>query len=88
MGRARSGTANGASCICIPWSYLPAPRAAARVLVPLEDAGPESLAALQAEGGVTVGAVAPCADWRAEARRLGCGYVLENRRPRAVDDAV
>ncbi len=67
---------------------LPAPAAAARVLVPLEDAGPELLAALQAEGWVTVGAVAPCADWRAEARRLGCGHVLENRCPRAVDDAV
>jgi ATP phosphoribosyltransferase regulatory subunit len=67
---------------------LPGPKAAARVFVPLEEAEPEVLAALQAEGWVTVGAVTSCADRRAEAKRLGCGHVLEMRRPRPVDGGV
>jgi hypothetical protein len=58
------------------------------VFVPLEEAEPEVLAALQAEGWVTVGAVTSCADRRAEAKRLGCGHVLEMRRPRPVDGGV
>jgi ATP phosphoribosyltransferase regulatory subunit len=41
-------------------------------------------AALRAEGWVTVAALAPAADWYAEARRLDCGHVLEQGKPAAV----
>jgi len=33
---------------------------------------------------ITVAALAPAADWHAEARRLGCGHVLEGGEPKAI----
>ncbi len=36
--------------------------------------------ALREAGWVTIAALEPAGDWRAEARRLGCSYVLERRR--------
>ncbi len=39
---------------------------------------------LRAEGWITVAALAPAADWRAEARRLGCDHVLEGGKPVAA----
>ena len=40
--------------------------------------------ALREAGWVTVAALDPAKDWRAEARRLGCGHVLENGEPVAI----
>ena len=40
--------------------------------------------ALRQAGWITVAAVEPLGDWRTEARRLGCSYVLEQDRPVAV----
>lgn len=40
--------------------------------------------ALRASGWITVAALAPVGDWRAEARRLGCSHVLEGDDPVAV----
>jgi ATP phosphoribosyltransferase regulatory subunit len=37
--------------------------------------------ALRETGWITVAALDPAEDWRAEARRLGCGYVLEHGTP-------
>jgi ATP phosphoribosyltransferase regulatory subunit len=63
---------------------LPAPLPQRRLLLPL--AVPRHLAdALRAEGWTTVAALDPAADWRAEARRLGCSHVLENGAPRPLD---
>jgi ATP phosphoribosyltransferase regulatory subunit len=61
------------------------PRAAAlrRLLLPF-GIDPARGRALRAEGWVTVAALEAVRDWRAEARRLGCGYVLENGTPVAV----
>jgi len=61
------------------------PRAAAprRVLLPF-GIDPARGRALRTEGWVTVAALGAVRDWRAEARRLGCGYVLENGTPVAV----
>jgi ATP phosphoribosyltransferase regulatory subunit len=58
----------------------PAPR---RVLLPL---GVERgrAEALRAAGWVTVAALVPVGDWRAEARRLGCTHVLQGENPVAV----
>ena len=39
---------------------------------------------LRAAGWVTVAALEPCGDWRAEARRLGCSHVLEGELPVAL----
>jgi ATP phosphoribosyltransferase regulatory subunit len=36
---------------------------------------------LRKSGWITVAALEPADDWRAEARRLGCGYVLEQGVP-------
>jgi len=36
---------------------------------------------LRETGWITVAALEPAEDWRAEARRLGCGYVLEHGAP-------
>jgi ATP phosphoribosyltransferase regulatory subunit len=40
--------------------------------------------ALRAAGWVTVAALEPTGDWRAEARRLGCSHVLEGGTPVTV----
>ena len=40
---------------------------------------------LRRTGWVTVAALDPAGDWRAEARRLGCSHVLEGEAPVAVD---
>jgi ATP phosphoribosyltransferase regulatory subunit len=61
--------------------YAPPPRR--RVLVPLE-ADRARARALRDEGWITVAGLAPVADWRAEARRLDCGYVLEDGEPQPV----
>ncbi|MBV9151531.1 MAG: ATP phosphoribosyltransferase regulatory subunit, partial [Alphaproteobacteria bacterium] len=51
-----------------------------RVLVPLgADRG--HARALREAGWVTVAALWPAADWRAEAHRLGCDYLIEGREP-------
>jgi ATP phosphoribosyltransferase regulatory subunit len=60
---------------------LPKPAPQARVVVPLSGASPGVLDALHAEGWVTVWAVASSGDWKAEAVRLNCTYLLENGRP-------
>jgi hypothetical protein len=39
---------------------------------------------LRESGWITVAALAAADDWRAEARRLGCGYVLERGVPVVV----
>src|SRR6516164_2111489 len=55
---------------------LPEPLAPPRVLLPLgADRGRAD--ALRAAGWVTVAALEPKGDWRAEASRLGCSHVLE-----------
>ncbi len=62
---------------------LPAPPPRRRVLVP-GDADRGRTRALRAEGWITVAALLPAADWRAEARRLDCGFVLAGGEPRPV----
>src|SRR5438067_3880416 len=57
-----------------------------RVLVPL-GADRDYAQALREAGWVTVVALAPAKDWRAEARRLGCDYVIEDREPRPLAPA-
>jgi ATP phosphoribosyltransferase regulatory subunit len=58
---------------------LPEAKQARRVLVP---PGQESAAArLRAEGWITVAALLPAPDWPGEARRLGCGHVVEAGKP-------
>ena len=58
-----------------------APPPRRRVLLPLEaDRG--RARALREEGWITVAALVPMADWREEARRLDCPYVLEDGEPR------
>ena len=47
-----------------------------RLLLPL-GADRADGAMLRAKGWITVAALEPAADWRAEARRLGCSHVLE-----------
>jgi hypothetical protein len=39
---------------------------------------------LRESGWITVAALGTAVDWRAEARRLGCGYVLEQGVPVVV----
>jgi ATP phosphoribosyltransferase regulatory subunit len=59
-----------------------------RVLLPLGAARARARA-LRAAGWITVAALLPAADWRAEARRLECGYLLEDGdEPRPVALAV
>ena len=54
-----------------------------RVLVP-PSADRERVAALREAGWITVAALARAASWQAEARRLGCSYVLVDGEPQAV----
>ncbi len=59
---------------------MPAPR---RLLLPLgADRGLAHV--LRTKGWLTVAALEPAADWRAEARRLGCSHVLEDGAPLAL----
>lgn len=59
---------------------LPKPAALRRLLLPcgIDRAGARRL---REAGWITVAALEPAADWHAEARRLGCGYVLERSGP-------
>jgi ATP phosphoribosyltransferase regulatory subunit len=54
-----------------------------RILVPF-DADRTCAEGLRAAGWVAVAALAPVADWTAEARRLDCGYVLDGGAARPV----
>jgi ATP phosphoribosyltransferase regulatory subunit len=58
-----------------------------RVLVPL-GADRDHARALREAGWVTVAALWPAADWRAEAHRLGCDYVIEDREPTPLAPAA
>jgi ATP phosphoribosyltransferase regulatory subunit len=62
---------------------LPPPPPRRRVLMP-PGTDPVRARALRAEGWITVAAILSAADWREEARRLDCGYVLEEGAPYAV----
>lgn len=64
---------------------LPQPGPRRRLLVPL-GTDPTRAAALRADGWATIAALLPAADWRKEARRLACGWVLEDGAPRPVAD--
>ncbi|MBV8737552.1 MAG: ATP phosphoribosyltransferase regulatory subunit [Alphaproteobacteria bacterium] len=55
-----------------------------RLLLP-PGTGRARSAALREKGWITVAALDPAADWRAEARRLGCSHVLEDGAPRPLD---
>jgi ATP phosphoribosyltransferase regulatory subunit len=55
-----------------------------RLLLP-PGTGRTRAAALREKGWITVTALDPAADWRAEARRLGCSHVLEDGAPRPLD---
>jgi ATP phosphoribosyltransferase regulatory subunit len=59
---------------------LPEASSRRRVLVP-QGADRLRAAELRAEGWSTVAALAPAADWHAEARRLGCDHVLVKGAP-------
>ncbi len=59
---------------------LPAALPPRRVLLPL-GADRARAGALRAAGWITVAALEPVGDWRAEARRLGCSHVLEGEIP-------
>ena len=63
---------------------LPPPSPRRRLLLP-PDAGPASAASLREEGWITVAALLPAADWREEARRLACGWVLLDGEPRPLN---
>ena len=54
-----------------------------RVLLPFGAIG--HAVALRQAGWITVAALEPAGDWRAEARRLRCGHVLENGKPVAME---
>ncbi|HTV88228.1 MAG TPA: ATP phosphoribosyltransferase regulatory subunit [Stellaceae bacterium] len=54
-----------------------------RLLLP-PDAPRARAAVLRAEGWTTVAALLPAGDWRDEARRLGCGWVLQDGEPLPV----
>jgi ATP phosphoribosyltransferase regulatory subunit len=62
---------------------LPEPKPHRRVLVPL-GADRARLRDLRGEGWITVAALTPLRDWAAEARRLGCAYLLEQGEPKPV----
>jgi ATP phosphoribosyltransferase regulatory subunit len=64
-------------------SVLPELQAIRRVLLPF-GADRARAGALRAAGWVTIAALEPKGDWRAEARHLGCSHVLEGETPVAV----
>ena len=55
-----------------------------RLLVPL-GGDRDRARALREAGWVTVAALDPADNWRTEARRLGCGHLLEGDNPVALD---
>jgi ATP phosphoribosyltransferase regulatory subunit len=63
---------------------LPQSAGPRRILLPF-GSDPERARALRAAGWIALAALAPTEDWRAEARRLGCGHVLEGDVPVALD---
>jgi ATP phosphoribosyltransferase regulatory subunit len=63
---------------------LPRPVMPYRLLLPL-GADRARAAALRAAGWITVAALEPAGDWRAEARRLGCSHLFEDGAPVALD---
>ncbi len=62
---------------------LPEPTPRRRLFVPFE-ADRSRAGALRAEGWITVAALRPASDWHEEARRLGCGHVLDGGDVRPV----
>jgi ATP phosphoribosyltransferase regulatory subunit len=62
---------------------LPEMPAALRILLPL-GADRSHTDVLRRRGWITVAALDPAADWRAEARRLGCTHVFLDREPRGL----
>jgi len=62
---------------------LPAPAPMRRLLLPYVIDRARARA-LREAGWVTVVALEPAVDWRAEARRLNCAYVLEGDKPVAI----
>ncbi len=60
---------------------LPEPAPRRRVLVPL-GTDRARCRKLREQGWITVAALASAADWAAEARRLGCAFLLENGEPK------
>jgi ATP phosphoribosyltransferase regulatory subunit len=64
---------------------LASPTPRPRVLVP-PDADRARAAALRAAGWIAVAALLPAADWRQEARRLACGWVLDHGEALPVED--
>jgi ATP phosphoribosyltransferase regulatory subunit len=63
---------------------LPEARARPRLLLPLATERARAKA-LREAGWITLAALEPCADWRAEARRLRCLYLLEGGVPVKID---
>jgi ATP phosphoribosyltransferase regulatory subunit len=66
---------------------LPQREGPRRILVPF-GGDPARARALRAAGWIAVAALEPAADWRAEARRLGCSHILEGEIPVALDLGV
>jgi ATP phosphoribosyltransferase regulatory subunit len=64
-------------------STLPKVRPRRRLLVPA-GADPNLAATLRDAGWITVAALAPADDWHGEARRLGCGHVLQDGAPKSI----
>ena len=64
---------------------LPRRSPRAKVFLPA-GCDPERARALRAEGWVTLSDLAPAADARAEARRLGCTHVLVDERLVSLED--
>ena len=62
---------------------LPEPSPRRRLFVPFE-AERTRARALREEGWITVAALQPAFDWHEEARRLGCGHVLDGGEVRQV----
>jgi ATP phosphoribosyltransferase regulatory subunit len=66
---------------------LPEPTPRRRLFVPFE-ADRARAGALRAVGWITVAALRPASDWHEEARRLGCGHVLDGGDVRPVAETI
>lgn len=64
-------------------STLPQVQPRRRILIP-RGADARRVATLREAGWITVAALAPAADWHAEAQRLGCGHVFEDGEAKPV----
>jgi ATP phosphoribosyltransferase regulatory subunit len=64
-------------------SALPGAQPRPRLLLPA-GVGAAEAAMLRDEGWITVAALSAAEDWHGEARRLGCGHLLEKGKPVAV----